>query len=150
MTMPAKVIDRLFQRLLATYGAAWTRMYADAPVNDVKSAWAHELSGFSRHLEAIAWALENLPERCPNVIEFKALCRKAPAPELPRLPEPKPDPQRLAAELSKLGQLRASVADADRPAAKDWARRIIAIHQSGCRVNPTTLRFAAEAIGHGV
>ncbi len=27
----------------------------------------------------VAWALENLPERCPNVIEFRNLCRQAPA-----------------------------------------------------------------------
>ncbi len=101
MSISIKAIDRLFERLAATYGSAWSRQWSDVPLADVKTAWAHELSGYGGRLEVLAWALENLPERAPNIIEFRNLCRRSPAPEAPRLPEPKADPERLARELSK-------------------------------------------------
>lgn len=146
MTMPAKAIDRIFMRLGATYGAAWDRSLGSTPVNDAKSAWQHELQGFAGHLEAVAWALENLPERCPNVIEFRNLCRRAPMPDVPRLPEPKADPQRLQQELSKLGELRKQVASSTGYDHKGWARRILGRYEGGDKINPTTLRFAREAL----
>jgi len=143
MSLPDKALDRLFQRLSATYGAAWSRQWADVPVSDVKAAWAHELDVFSQSLHRIAWALENLPPKCPNVIEFKAICRQAPAPDLPRLPEPKADPERVKAELLKLNS-QSHVAKQD---PKDWARRILARKEAGEKLNPTSLRFAREALG---
>lgn len=146
MTLPIKAIDRLFERLSATYGAAWTRQWVDVPINDVKSAWAHELTGFSGHLESVAWALENLPERCPNVIEFRNLCRRAPMPDLPKLPEPKADPERLKQELSKLGEIRAKAVASTTVDHKAWARRIVGRYEAGEKLNPNTLRFAREAL----
>ena len=97
-----KAIDRLFQRLAATYGAHWDRLWDGVPIDDVKSAWVHELSGQTR--ESITWAVENLPERPPNAIQFKALCKQAPIVPAPLLPSPKADPNRVAAELAKLAQ----------------------------------------------
>lgn len=148
MSLPTKAVDRLFERLAATYGAAWTRQWADVPLSDVKTAWAHELAGYASEtgLKAVAWALENLPERAPNVIEFRAICRRAPAPELPRLPEPKADPERLKRELSRLGDIRAKVVSESRIDHKAWARRILARHDAGEKINPTSLRFAREAL----
>jgi hypothetical protein len=135
MSLPVKAIDRLFERLSATYGAAWTRQWADVPVNDVKSAWGHELSGFG-----------DLPERCPNVIEFKNLCRRAPEKERPRLPEPKANPERLKKELSKLGEARKEIASKSKYDHKEWAKRIIARHEAGEKVRPISLKFAQEAL----
>ena len=143
MSLPPQAIDRLFQRLSATYGAAWTRQWADVPMADVKAAWAHELATFATSLHRIAWALENLPPRCPNAVEFKALCRQAPAPEVPRLPEPKADPERVKAELAKL----ASVPAAQRQDPKAWAQRIMARHAHGDRLSTISVRFAREALG---
>lgn len=140
MSLPTQVIDRLFTRLAATYGAAWDRSLGQAPIGDVKSAWAHELQGFAGQLEALAWVLENLPERCPNVIEFRNLARKAPAPEAPRLPEPKADPARMAAEMEKWEVVRA----APRATRTDWAHRILAKHAAGVRVTRTVLAMARE------
>jgi hypothetical protein len=145
MTLPIKAIDRLFERLGATYGAAWTRQWVDIPINDVKTAWAHELQGYASNLQPIAWALENLPERCPNVIEFRNLCRHAPAPEVPRLPEPKVDPERLKQELAKLSSIRASVAPGSNDG-REWARRIIGRLEAGERINPATLKCAKDAL----
>jgi len=148
MGLPLKAIDRLFERLAATYGAAWDRSLGTAPISDVKAAWAHELAGFDDKLGLLAWALENLPERCPNVVEFRNLARRAPAPELPRLPEPKADPERVAAELAKLAPIVATVRAPVEPVDhKAWAKRLIARHTAGERLNPTTLRFAKEALG---
>lgn len=147
MSLPIKAIDRLFERLAATYGAFWTRQWSDIPIADAKSAWAHELAGFNGQLEALAWGLENLPEKCPNVIEFRNLCRRAPVPELPRLPEPKADPERMRRELSKLGQIKQQVLSIKTLDGKEWARRIIARHQGGFVVNAVSLRFAREALG---
>lgn len=144
MSMPAQAIDRLFARLAATYGAAWDRSLGSAPLSDVKTAWGHELSGFSERLQDIAWALENLPERCPNVIEFKALCRRAPAPEIPRLVSPPADPERVRAELEKLEPLRMREHVVD---GKAWARSLVARAEAGERIRPISLRFAREALG---
>ena len=146
MSIPVQAIDRLFQRMSATYGAGWDRSMGSAPIADVKTAWAYELGGFSSNLQAVAWALENLPERCPNVIEFRNLCRRAPAPDVPRLPEPAADPIRLKAELEKLRpvleQARKDNSD-DRLA---WARRIVSRRQMGERVAHGTYRIAADAL----
>lgn len=146
MSLHTKAIDRLFERLAATYGAQWTRQWQDVPMADVKTAWAHELDVFSGSLHRLAWALENLPPRCPNVIEFKNLCRQAPAPEVPRLPEPKADPERVMAELSKLGQLRARVLSTAPTGRLDWARAIVARHVACERVTPTVLKMAKDAL----
>ena len=109
MSLPVKAIDRLFERLSTTYGSQWSNQWKDVPISDVKTLWGYELQGFTDHLDSVAWALENLPERSPNVIEFRNLCRKAPAREVPLLPEPKADPVRLKKELSRLGELREKV-----------------------------------------
>lgn len=138
-------IDRIFRRLAATYGAAWDRSMGQAPLMDVKTAWAHELAGFTKSRDdmmAIKWALENLPERCPNAIEFKRLCAQAPAQrmvELPPIP-PKADPQRVAQAIDSLS---------NRPThdPREWARRIIARQQAGEKLNPTSAQYAKQALG---
>jgi hypothetical protein len=145
MSLSNQAIDRLFMRLGATYGAQWDRSMGSTPLGDVKAIWAHELSGFGQSLHRIAWALENLPPKCPNVIEFKHLCRQAPAPEVPQLPEPKADMARLKAELSKLGEIRAQTTSSPVDH-KAWARRIIARAEAGEYVRPICVRFAKESL----
>lgn len=140
-------IDRVFNRLSATYGAEWDRQNGQAPQSDVKTVWEHELSGFMQSRAAmmsIAWALENLPERCPNVIQFRNLCRAAPAADVPKLPEPKADPARLAAELAKLAPLREKLAAVPAKDCKQWARDILA-NTSGR--TPTVIQMANRALG---
>lgn len=144
--MMDRAIDRLFKRLAATYGAAWDRSLGETPVADVKTVWAHELAPFENSMHRIAWALENLPDRCPNVLEFKRLCRSAPSPDVPALPEPKADPARVAAELAKL-QVIVPRGEAPRSPEKDWAKRILQRAKDGCVVNATSLRMARDALG---
>lgn len=149
MSLTTQAIDRLFDRLGATYGSQWDKALGNAPLGDVKTLWAHELSAYATSLHRIAWALENLPPRCPNVIEFKMLCKQAPAPEVPALPEPKADPERLKRELAKLADIK-KTAVADKTDHKTWAKRILARYTAGERINPTSLRFAREAMRHEV
>lgn len=139
MSLPTKAVDRLFERLAATYGRSWTMQWADVPMADVKAAWAHELAGYTDNLAPIAWALENLPERTPNAIEFRNLCRRAPAPAAPRLPEPKADPERVRVELERLhGVLLQPVATDGRA----WARELLDRHMRGERVSLAALEAA--------
>lgn len=145
MSLPLQAIDRLFLRMGATYGRDFTAKYEGADAMAVKSSWAHELSGFASNLRPIAWALENLPEKTPNVIEFRAICRRAPAPETPRLPEPKADPARVASELAKLGHVREKT---DQPhGMKQWAHTLKARHAAGERLNQNKIRCYREALG---
>ena len=146
MSLSTKAIDRLFDRLSATYGAQWHRVWDGVPMNDVKSLWAQELAGFENNLDAIVWALENLPERAPNVIVFRNLCRNAPTPPEKMLPLPKADPARMAAELAKLG----TIAQAQKATTfdhKSWAKRILSQVEAGDKVRPVCVRFAKEALG---
>lgn len=146
MSLSLKAVDRLFERMALTYGKQFTDMYSNVDPSSVKTLWAYELAAYESSLHRIAWALENLPPRCPNVIEFKQLCRQAPAPEATALPEPKADPERLKQELSKLGDLKAKLATDSRVDHKAWAKRIMARHAARERINPTSLRFAREAL----
>ena len=147
MSMPLQAVDRLFSRLTMTYGPSFTRTFEGLELNEVKSLWSHELAFYctQERMMVVAWALENLPERTPNVIEFKNLCRKAPEREVARLPEAKADPERLKKELARLGEIKLKTLSTKLDN-KEWARRIIARHDAGDKLNPTTLRFAKEAL----
>jgi hypothetical protein len=142
-----KACDHLFNRLLAVYGTQWTKQWQDVPMQDAKDAWARELGQYAGRLEAIAYALDNLPERAPNAVQFRNLCRAAPAPDVPALPMPEASPQRMREELAKLGHVTgAKVQTAT--GAMDWAPRILARHAAGAKITPMVLRMsqAAEAI----
>ena len=134
MSLPTKAIDRLFDRLAATYGESWTRQWRDVPIADVKSLWAHELGQFDGRLECITWALQNLPERCPNAIEFRNLCRQAPQAAVKLLPEPKADPKLVEAMLGEIQRISHQVAQ-DKPKSdpKAWARKLLERHKTDPR-----------------
>ena len=120
MSLQSKAIDRLFDRLGVTYGAQFTNFYAGQQPDAVKASWAFELAGFADRLYAIAWALDNLPDRCPNVVEFRKLCRSAPAPIKTLALQAPADPERVAIEVAKLSEVRTEVtASFD---ARQWAR----------------------------
>lgn len=150
MSLSLKAVDHIFDRLMATYGNDFMRRWEGQDALAIKACWAHELAGYAGDRERmlpIAWALENLPEKPPNVIEFRSLCRRAPPPDMPRLPEPKADPQRLAAELAKLAPLKAAVLRDGPPYPMGWARRLLERHERGEKVSAYPLRCAREVLG---
>lgn len=141
MTQP---IDRLFERLSMTYGIAWDNSIGTAPLNEIKSFWMNQLSGFMQSKEsmmAISWALNHLPERPPNLVQFKNLCYQAPAVEKPQLPSPPADSERVKQELAKLGAMNKLKSDP-----KDWARKILGDYDDGVKKSPTVVQMARDAL----
>lgn len=147
MSLPASWIDKIFTKLSLAYGRDFVGRWEGLDLNDVKTDWGHELAGFARHPEAIAFALATLPAKAPSVIEFRNLCRQAPMPEVPRLEAPKADPERVKAELAKLDSLRA--APTPKAGRLDWAKSLLARVDNGERISPTCVRFAREALAKG-
>lgn len=145
MPLSIKATDRLIERLMATYGAEWTRKWAGCKPEAVKTVWMNELEALESEAghARIAWALSNLPDRCPNAPEFKRLCFQAPAPDEPLLPAPAADPERVRAEIAKLGGASKRPMPADM---KDWARRLVARHEAGEKSRQISLKFAREAL----
>jgi hypothetical protein len=142
MTQP---IDRLFERLSLTYGIAWDKSLGSAPLNEIKSFWMHELSGFMQSKEsmmAISWALGNLPERPPNLVQFKNLCYQAPAVQKPQLPAPPADPERVKQEMAKLAPLK--MGPGVDP--KAWARRILDEYAAGRKKPVAVVQMARDAL----
>ena len=82
--LPASWVDKLFQRLIGVYGREFSGQFSnvedgvDIGLINAKEVWAEELGGFAENSEAIAYALKHLPDRAPNVIKFRDLCRHAP------------------------------------------------------------------------
>lgn len=147
MSLPLRAIDRLFERLTLTYGRRFIDqwdMLGDDDIVKLKTLWSHELGIYANRLDAIAWALENLPTRAPNLIEFKALCHMAPRPQEPLLPEPQADPERMRQELAKLGEIKQQAITGNRGV--EWAQMNLRRYRMGERVNSTVLRFSREAL----
>ncbi len=144
MSLPSAWTDKIFTKLTLAYGRDFIGRWEGIDLNDVKTDWSHELSGFDAHPEAIAYALANLPPKAPTVLEFRAIARRAPQPDAPRLEAPKADPERVAKELAKLAPLRRAAVQM--VGAKDWARRILTRAEAGERIRPICLRFAQEAL----
>ena len=144
MSLPSAWTDKIFTKLSLAYGRDFIGRWEGIDLNDVKTDWSHELSGFDAHPEAIAYALANLPAKPPTVIEFRAIARRAPQPDAPRLEAPKADPAKVAAEIAK--QVGLKSAFAPKVDGKEWARRIVRSAEAGDKVRAINLRFAREAL----
>ena len=140
MSLSIEATERIFKRLIATYGDEFTRKWPGVPELDQKTMWSHELASLATRAgyNRIAWALDNLPERAPNPIVFRNLCKLAPgAPEpVPALPAPA-NPARVAAEVAKLATVRAQVVSNGRDWAAELRRRV-----TGREVMPTQFQRA--------
>lgn len=144
MSLPIPWIEKIFSKLTVAYGNEFLNRWKGIDINDVKTDWSDCLTGYQQSPQAIAFALENLPDsKAPTAQEFRALCRRAPASSAPQLPEPKADPARVAAELAKLAPVRQAHARVDH---KAWAKTILANNEAGHKLNPTTLLFAKQAM----
>ena len=144
MSIPTNWIDKIFEKLSLRYGREFLGRWEGMPIGDVKTDWGDVLGGMAEHPEAIGWALDNLPDvRPPTAQEFRAICRRAPSPDVPRLEAPRASPERIAAELAKLAP-RANGTAVDM---KDWARRLKARDQAGEKLKPIQVRFYNEALG---
>ena len=142
-----RVIDRLFQRLAACYGAEWIGKWVGVPMQDVRSIWALELAPFADRLDAINWAIDHRPERAPTAAQFRDLCRQAPRAETVKLQEPIPSMETLdrirdqieslAVEMTRPMEQRDMLA---------WARKIVARSDAGVKVSANSLSIARQAL----
>lgn len=90
MPMESSWVDALLGRLAVRYGEAFLRQWVGVDRATVAADWANVLDGIGP--EAIRYALDHLPpDRPPNAMQFRALCRRASADErqAPALPAPK-------------------------------------------------------------
>jgi hypothetical protein len=104
MPLPDSWTDELLRRLRMRYGIAFLRQYelAGVTVEEVRDDWARVLHGLSA--DAISYGLETLdPDKAPNALQFRALCKAKPDTSMPALPAPNPAGlRRLAQELAPL------------------------------------------------
>ncbi len=145
MTLPIAAVERLFDCLSMTYGAEFRNKWAGMPLNEIKTHWAHELAQFADNLNAVGWALQNLPDRCPNLIEFKSLCKQAPRPEYKALDAPKVPIDVVDSQISKI--LATLVKPpSDTGDHKRWARRLKERHEKGEKLSPYQINCYKTAL----
>lgn len=138
------VIELILGKLQVRYGAAWLRQWDGVDMQLVKADWAEELAGFASNLEPLRYALRHLPERCPNVAQFRTIANGCPLPQFKQLPAPTPDPALVAEELARQTEIRKAITP--RADGKEWARRIVARLDNGdtsiCRYSAMSARMA--------
>lgn len=96
MSLPSPWIEAIFQQLTVTYGVQFLNQYSGIAPAAVKADWATQLGRYAKSPHAIRFALDHLPLRAPNVLEFRAICNLAPEYLPPSLPAPKQSPERRA------------------------------------------------------
>ena len=145
MALPTKVIERLFEKLQLSYGTEFTNKWGNLDSIDLMTNWAHELAQFADNLTAIGWALQNLPDRCPNLIEFKSLCKQAPRPQYEALDAPKAPVKVIDREISKMiaGLLKKPADTIDH---KRWAKRLKQRHENGEILSPYQINCYKTAL----
>jgi len=149
MSLPDKVLERLFKRLSATYGSEFINKWDKLPISDVKTAWAHELAAFADNLTVIGWALENLPERCLNAIEFKKLCRQAPKPLIALEDYSKASAVIVDAEIAEMVKAVVNQTDTNdsKRDYKAWAKKLKARHDACEKLEIFQIRSYKVALG---
>lgn len=122
-SLPERWVQRIFATMRATYGAAFDRQWECPAGTDpadhiagMLAHWGRELRGYQQSPHAISYALDNLPEHPPNLVEFRALCRRRPDPAQQRLEAPKVPPAKM---LEAVAAIAKPVPKMD---PKQWAR----------------------------
>lgn len=143
------LVESLFARLVVTWGKAFTTQYEGVDAAAVKADWADKLRGFQRSgtdgaptAPAIDWALDNLPPKPLNAVEFRQLCARYTAPEAPALPGPRrPVPEKFRKAISRL----AAPIEDTRPEYVRVAERYIAIHGNREKSTPLVVANLLDA-----
>lgn len=108
--LPDDIVELVFGQLITTYGSAFVRQYDGANLAGVKSDWKRELGGFVRSgkdgapiAPAVLYGLQNLPERPPNIIQFRAICRRwTDTDDTPKLSRRVVIPENIRAQFARL------------------------------------------------
>jgi hypothetical protein len=112
--LPENWCKRIFARLTMVYGRDFLSRWEGQDLGEVMADWSKELAGMQNAPHAIAYALENMdPNKPPNVLQFKALCHRAPSPPPPlALSRPDPTPEDKERVRKMLAEVRAKITGA--------------------------------------
>ncbi len=129
------LVGMIFTKLQVRYGAAWLRQWEGLDMPMVKSDWKHELAGFERNPTPLLHALTILPERVPNVKQFRDLANQAPLPVAPRLARPAANQAVVARSKAKLASIKEAMAEGAADPLRPWLA-LKARHEAGERLTP--------------
>lgn len=139
-------IGRIFGRMEDFYGARFLDAWRGTDLARVKATWAEKLAGFADTPERIGFALNALEHHKfpPTLPEFLALCRSAPAPFRPALPEPQIDPDVAAARAHQAQEQ--AVKAMRNPLSHAWAVRILEEIAAGVVLPSISEEFSIKAL----
>jgi hypothetical protein len=141
MSLPSAWTDKIFAKLMLTYGQRFLGLYSGIDLEAVKADWGHELRGYAQSPQAIKHALEHLPvDKAPNVLEFRELCRRAPSPRHSVLTwtGSAPDP-------GMLDKAKAALAAKAHP--KAWAHALRQREANGAKLTRAQREMWRDALG---
>lgn len=147
------MVERLFARLLANYGALFADRWAGCNPEEVKAEWARRLDGMPAY--RIGYALANLPKWPPTLPEFLAICSEAPAravpsnvvamPTLPSQAGMLPSAEERRALVAKMRALRMQRMPAPPDPEAERARQLAALQRMTTATAPSTTSPAQPA-----
>lgn len=143
--LPSAWVERLFARFSTMYGSKLASLWEGSDIDAVKADWAHDLRMFGG--SQILWAIEQCKETHkfpPTSPEFYILCKQAPRPELPALPEPKIDPELAEARAKEIAET--VTAKLRQASDHDWAVKILENVAQGVVYQAISEQFAVEAL----
>jgi len=151
----SKIIHKIFTHLTFTYGLEFTRNIDLVDYRDLTDFWAKSLNYYVPEKNwAVDWALDNLPIRCPNLIEFRNLCSRAPLPLRlqPKQPECSPvsferrmEIEREISELMK--RLKSETLIDAKAKTRAAALRILDRVKGGEKVSYASLNHCRQILG---
>ena len=150
MSLPAKWVDTIFDRLSIAFGRDFLGRWEGMPITKVKADWAECLKGFVDRPQAIAFGLANLPDsKPPTAQEFRAVCRQAPTVSHVLLPAPKAEESLVAEQLRKIASeaLRFSNGAQAQLDNLRWAKRLKVAHEMGERLSLVQIESYQTALG---
>lgn len=110
-SLPEAWVKKIFSTMRVTYGASFDRQWecpagqdAAEHASSMLAHWGTQLGPYANHPEALAYALENLPDFPPSLIEFRNLCRRAPDKKTPLLEAPKVTPAEMLAAVATIAK----------------------------------------------
>jgi hypothetical protein len=141
---PPEVIDAVFNRLSAIYGARFHRQHDAASLDTTKRIWAQELAGISP--AGIRYAMANLPsDYPPNPLQIRALAANRP-PESLSLPPPRQQSPEGLARLKNAGEAAQKAARTNNLDPLAWAKKLRDREQRGERLKPIQARLWRQAL----
>jgi len=145
-TQQLNPIDRLFLRMASFYGKHWLDMWADVPIDSVKSEWQSRLTCMSSKVvfKAVDYCADNL-KFPPTLPEFVQLCKANTPHEITKALSRHFTEAEIELNQERIKKASSDLAKTPITDMKQWARDLI----SGNKIsnNPDlAIRMAKEAL----